>query len=86
MMLESGLAAGVHTHRLTAALAGFSQKAATRLDLHIPRIETALGIGLDIVQGLPVDLTGLSIPDAMTPPAPTQLPGAVFAAQPTPEA
>jgi hypothetical protein len=62
MMLRSGAAAGVHTHTFLPDLLGFQTKSATRLDLMVPRIEATLGLDLDIVPGLPVDLTGLSIP------------------------
>jgi hypothetical protein len=60
MMLSNGLAAGVHTHRV-GANTYLTQKAATRLDVWVPNIEAALGLGLEIVPGHPVDLTGLSI-------------------------
>lgn len=74
MMLKSGLAAGVHTHRLDAAPNGYGFKAATRLDMMLPRVEAGLGVDLDIVHGLAVDLTGLTIPDL--PAAPVPLPAA----------
>jgi hypothetical protein len=60
MMLSNGLAAGVHTHRV-GANTYLTQKAATRLDVWVPNIEAALGLDLSIVEGDPVDLTGLSI-------------------------
>lgn len=68
MMLKSGKAAGVHTHRLdAAAVLGFGVKAASRLDVHVPRAEAALGVDLDIVPGLAVDLTGLTVPESFAP-------------------
>jgi hypothetical protein len=63
MMLKGGLAAGVHTHRLDSAPNGYGVKAASRLDIHVPRIEAALGLDLTIANGGPVDITGLTIQD-----------------------
>lgn len=60
MMLANGLAAGVHTHR-NGPMTYFGSKIATRLDVWIPRIESALAVDLQLVEGLPVDLTGLGI-------------------------
>lgn len=63
MMLKGGLAAGVHTHRLDSAPNGYGIKAATRLDMMLPRVEAGLGLDLSIVPGMPVDYTGLTIPE-----------------------
>jgi hypothetical protein len=60
VMLDNGLAAGVHTHRIITQYAG--EKAATRLDMMMPRVDADLGTHLTLVTGLPVDLTGSSIP------------------------
>ncbi|HEV8361205.1 MAG TPA: trypsin-like serine protease [Candidatus Thermoplasmatota archaeon] len=62
VMIDNGRAAGIHTHRINAAATLVGPKVATRLDVWVPRLEEELKVDLELQLGLPLDLTGLSIP------------------------